>query len=42
MPLYEIPLALNQSPDNIDFDQRYWLRVTVGDQFINDMLAFSN
>ena len=42
MPLYETPLALNQSPDNIDFDQNYWPSVTVGDQFINDMLAFSN
>ena len=42
MPLYEMPLALNQSPDNIDFDQKYWTHVTVGDQFIKDMLAFSN
>ena len=42
MPLYETPLALNQSPDNIDFDQKYWPRVTAGDQFIKDMLAFSN
>ncbi|KGG26700.1 MULTISPECIES: glycoside hydrolase family 99-like domain-containing protein [unclassified Prochlorococcus] len=42
MPLYETPLALNQSPDNIDFDQKYWPRVNAGDQFIKDMLAFSN
>lgn len=42
MPLYETPLALNQSPDNIDFNQRYWPRVTAGNQFIKDMLAFQS
>lgn len=42
MPLYETPLALNQSPNKIDFDQKYLPGITVGDQFINDMLAFSN
>ena len=40
MPLYETPLALNQSPENIDFDQEFSTNEKAGDRFIKDMLYF--
>ena len=40
MPLYETPLALNQSPENINFDQEFSVNEKVGDRFIKDMFYF--
>lgn len=42
MPLYETPLALNQSPDRIDFKKEFLPGKKVGDQFIKDMMIYAN
>lgn len=42
MPLYETPLALNQSPDRIDFNKEFLPGERVGDRFVKDMLLHTN
>ena len=41
IPLYETPLALFQSPDFIDFDASYSDTMTVGKQFVKDMIFYA-